>query len=275
VTGTVGRGRDSRFDAGIFGNSHALLLDPSRLSPATRLRFVQLTTLGSTPREQMALIRYFLRRHADAKALVLAADRFWCMHDPALPNTMAPPGYSFPYWLFGDSRLRYVAHMLSARPFGLMRRRILLAMGRLAPIDPAGTAAYPASWDFAHAVQAPPEPRVPWDGSPIPTDFPAIDRLGALLATLPLDVAVVVAMPPLYYELLPGPGTRQAAELASCKDRLARAVEGQRRRGAFLDFLVDSPLSRERANFFDKQHMGEAVARAMEVRIAQALNASR
>ena len=74
VTSIAGRGRDARFDAAIFGNSHALLLDPTRLSPATGLRFVQLTTLGSGPREQIALMRYFLRRHADVKALVIAAD---------------------------------------------------------------------------------------------------------------------------------------------------------------------------------------------------------
>jgi hypothetical protein len=273
MTSTVGRGRDGRFDAGIFGNSHGLLLDPVRLSPATGSHFVQLTTLGSGPREQMALIRYFVRRHPHAKALVIVVDKMWCTHDPTLPNGLQPPSYRFPYWLFGESRLRYLAHMVSTRPFRLMRRRVLFAMGRLAPIDPAGVAAYPANWDFAHEPDAIPEPGVPLNGARIPTDFPAVDRLAALLAALPRDVAVALVMPPVYSGLLPGPETYQAAALAACKERLARAVGDHR--GGFLDFLVDSPLSRERANFFDLQHMRENVARAMEPRIAATLNVAR
>jgi hypothetical protein len=64
-TGTAGRGRDPRFNAAILGNSHGLLIDPARLSAATGLSFVQLTTLGTGPREHMELMAYFLRRHAD------------------------------------------------------------------------------------------------------------------------------------------------------------------------------------------------------------------
>lgn len=274
LTGTVGRGRDPRFNAGIFGNSHGLLLDPARLSPATGLQFVQLTTLGSGPREQLALIRYFLRRHADVKAIVVAVDPMWCTHDPALPNNLVPPDYRFPDWLFGRSRLRYLANMLSTRPLRLMRRRILLAMGRLAPIDPMGVAAYPAYWDFAHEPDAIRDPDLPLTWGQISTDFPAIDRLEALTASLSPSVAVVVVMPPIYAGLLHGPDTYQGAELAACKARFAAAL-ARGHRGAFLDFLVDSPLSRERANFFDLQHMREPVARAIEPRIADALNAAR
>jgi hypothetical protein len=273
VTGTVGRGRDPRFDAAIFGNSHGLLLDPARLSPATGLHFVQLTTLGSGPREQMTLVRYFLRRHADASAIVLAADQTWCMHDPALTNPLTPSSYRFPDWLFGESRVHYLANMLSPRPFGLVRRRILLAMGRLAPIDPAGVAAYPANWGGAppDAIRARGDP-LNGSATQVSTAFPAIDRLETLLVAVPDHVGVVVAMPPLYSGLLPDPDTRQAVELTACKVRLARAVAGPR--GAFLDFLVDSALSRDRANFLDLHHMREPVARAMEAQIAAALNGS-
>jgi hypothetical protein len=276
LTATVGRGRDARFDAAVFGNSHGLLLDPARLSPATGLHFVQLTTLGSGPREQMTLIRYFLWRHASARAIVLAADQTWCTHDPGLTNSLQPSGYRFPAWLFGESRVRYLANMLSPRPFGLVRRRILLAMGRLAPVDPAGVAAYPANWRDVREADAVRERGEPLNGSPtqVRTTFPAIDQLEALLATVADRVAVVVAMPPLYVGLLPDLETRQAAELAACKARLARAV-ARRRGGGFLDFLVDSPLSRDRENFLGLHHMREPVARAMEVRIVDALNGPR
>jgi hypothetical protein len=271
LTGTVGRGRDPRFDAGIFGNSHGLLLDPARLSPGTGLRFIQLTILGAGPREQLALMRYFLRRHSDTKAIVIAMDEMWCTHDPAMPNGLEPPDYRFPYWLFGRSRLGYLAHMLSTRPFGLMGRRLLFAMGRRASIDPAGVAAYPKSWDLAQAVDAIRYPDMPLDGAQISHDFPAIDRLEALMVNLSHAASVVVVMPPVYSGLLHDADSRQGAELAACKARIADAL-ARRPRGAFLDFLVDSPLSRDRANFFDLHHMMPNVARAIEAHIVDALN---
>ena len=277
LTGTVGRGRDPRFNAGIFRQfARSSCSIRARLSPATGLQFVQLTTLGSGPREQLALIRYFLRRHADVKAIVIAVDRMWCTHDPALPNNLVPPDYRFPDWLFGRSRLRYLANMLArTRPVRLMRRRILLAMGRLAPIDPIGVAAYPAYWDFAHEPDAIRDPDLPLSWGQISTDFPAIDRLEALTASLSPSVAVVVVMPPIYAGLLHGPDTYQGAELAACKARFAGAL-ARRRQRAFVDFLVDSPASsRVRADFFDLQHAREPVARAMEPSIAAALNAAR
>jgi hypothetical protein len=237
---------------------------------------VQLTTLGAGPREQMVLIHYFLRRHSDASTLVLVADEAWCTHDAALPNLWRNDDYSFPFWLFGDDRLRYLANMLSTRSFGLMRRRVLFAMGRLAPVDPMGVAAYPTNWDFAHVVKPTRAPGVPLNGSPtqISIEFPAVDQLEALLAATRPEIAVVVAMPPIFYRLLPDPQTVQYVELANCKERLARAV-ARRQRGAFLDFLVDSPLSRQESSFLDRHHMNENVARAMEVRIAETLNGVR
>jgi len=272
MTNAVGRGRDPRFDAGIFGNSHGLLIDPARLSPATGLHFVQLTVLGAGPREQLALMRYFVRRHAYVGAIVLIADQTWCTHDPALPNPWALAGYDFPYWLFGNSRWRYLAHMLSIRPWGLIRRRVLFAEGRVVPLDPAGVAEYPKSWNLALAVDMPREPDFPLNAAQISTQWPAIDRLEGLMARLPRAVEIVVVMAPIYAGLLHGPDTRQGAELAACKVRLAGALA---RRGAFLDFLVDSPLSRERANFLDLHHMTPIVARAIEPRIVEAVNNAR
>jgi hypothetical protein len=71
--------------------------------------------------------------------------------------------------------------------------------------------------------------------------------------------------------LLPDPQTVRSVELATCKARLAAAV-ARRQRGAFIDFLVDSPLSRNESNFLDLHHMRENVARAIEARIVEALD---
>jgi len=276
LTNVVGRARDPRFDAGIFGNSHGLLLNPSRLSAASGLSFVQLATVNSGPREQLTVLRYFLRRHSRVRAIVLAADRFWCTHDPTLPE-IPFVGYRFPYWLYSDDRLEYLANMLSTRPFRLFGRRILLGVGKIAPIDPVGESHYPPEWDhrprpdnFLERVH---RTTIVAPG-PIDTSFPAMDRLNELLAAVPDDVAVIVVLPPLYYRLLPDEGTVEAAELDRCKERLAQAA-ARFPRGAFVDLLTESPLSRDRANFVDFDHMRDHVARQIEERIAQALHSAR
>ncbi len=276
-TGAASRGRDPRFDAAIFGNSHALLLSPPRLSAATGLSFVQLTTLGAGAHDQMTLIRYFLRRHANPRAIVIAADSAWCTHDLALPGPANEnPVYAFPDWLFGESRLVYLANMLSGRPMFLLRRRILLGLGRVAPVDPEGHSDYPPAWDFGYRNRhLPDHVGVPLSATvTVDPQFPAVDRFAELLATTSDRVAVVVVMPPLFYRMLPSAGTKEAAELALCKQRLAGVV-GRRSHAAFIDFLVDSPLSRERSNFMDPDHMAASAARAIEQRIAAALDAPR
>jgi hypothetical protein len=276
-TSVAGRARDPQFDSAIFGNSHGLLLDPSRLSAASGLSFVQLTTLASGPREQLTVMRYFLRRHSRVRAIVLAADMTWCTHDPTLPE-VPYAGYSFPYWLYSGNRLEYLAHMLSTRPFRLIGRRILIGMGSVQPANPAGNASYPAQWDFRarHDDVFPDrgEETATVAAAPRDTSFPAPDRLNDLLSAVPDDVAVVVVLPPIYYRWLPTNGTSEAAEFALCKQRLAQAV-AYRSRGGFVDFLTDSPLSRDRENFADLDHMRENVALMIEDRIVQSLRAAR
>ena len=65
-TANASRGRDPQFNAAVFGNSTGQLLKPAELSQATGARFVQLTVPGTGPREQIALLRWFVRHHPRA-----------------------------------------------------------------------------------------------------------------------------------------------------------------------------------------------------------------
>jgi hypothetical protein len=269
-TNIASRARDPRFNAAIFGNSHGQLLDPARLSPATGLDFIQLYALGSGPREQMLIMRYFLRRHPHVRAIVLAADRSWCTHDPRLPREVGVT--PFPTWLYSESRIEYLENVLSARMIPIMRQRVLLALGKLSPIDPVGYSDYEIgrTWSFKPVIPKPsaaasPPPTVTPD-----TSFPAIDAFTRLTSTLPAETSVVIVMPPFFYTILPPPGSQAAVELALCKGRLARLAESHGH-GAFIDLLIDSPMSRDPANFMDHDHVRAAVARVMEERIAAAL----
>src|SRR5215210_6947746 len=107
-TANASRARDPQFDSAVIGNSTGQLVKPSELSQLTGARFVQLTTPGTGPREQLAMMAYFVRHHPRIRALAITADAGWCLRDPALPLQ-----HPFPFWLYGESKLDYFSHMFS------------------------------------------------------------------------------------------------------------------------------------------------------------------
>jgi hypothetical protein len=263
-TGNASRGREPRFNAAIFGNSRAQLLDPAKLSEATGLSFVQLTTPGSGPKEQMTIMRYFLRHHSGAEAMVLGVDDRWCDHDPSVPVN-----FPFPFWLYrGDPE--YFAHLLNTRAFNDAQTRIKLAMGLVPPADPRGYVDYETGhvWNFHPPIT--PDIGTAAPAMPANTYFPALEAFDVFLSELPPQTKFVIMMPPVYHTMLPRPGTHAAADLHACKAELARRLG--RRGSAFLDYLVDGPTSRDPENFMDPGHYRLNIARLIEVRIASALD---
>jgi hypothetical protein len=263
-TASASRGRDPRFNAAIFGNSRAQMLDPAKLSVATGLSFVSLTTPGSGPREQIAVIRYFLGYHREAEAMVFGIDESWCGHDPALPLM-----FPFPFWLYRDD-LEYFVRLLNTRTFNAGRSRIKLAMGLLAPTDPRGFADYETGrpWSFHPPLTSAVGTAVTAARS-ADTYFPALEALDALLSELPPQTKFLIMMPPVYRTVLPRSGTQTAADLDACKAGLAARLGSQGI--AFLDYLTDGPISRDPENFMDPVHYRLNVAHLIETGIVDAL----
>jgi hypothetical protein len=265
-TANASRGRDPQFNAAVFGNSRGQLLDPQKLSAATGLSFVQLTTPGSGPKEHITLMRYFLRHHPGVEAIVLSVDERWCGHDPSLPVI-----FPFPFWLYrGD--IEYLAHLLSTRAITSARNRIKLARGLVTPTDPRGYIDYESgrARNFHPAAAA--DTGAPVPAKPVDTSFPALAGLDDVLAGLPSQTGFVIVMPPVYRAMLPRPGTQIAADLPACKAALADRLVGRPRSG-FLDYLVDGPIGRDPDNFMDREHYRMNIARLIEARIVAVLGA--
>jgi hypothetical protein len=260
-TADVSRGRDQRFNAAVVGNSHGQLLDPARLSAGSGFRFVQLTMPGTGPREQMTVLRWFLRHHAGRGVVVLVSDSSWCTQDGSLPIE-----HPFPFWLYARSNATYAAHLLQTRTVRYGWRRILIALGLRTATDPAGYWDYELGrvWAFAPQAAAP----TPSALAPRPPlrDFPAIASLGRLLASA--KVTLLILFPPVFVTELPQQGSADADLMAECKGAFAQLAEEQ---GAFLDFLQDSKFARDPKNFMDATHYRGNVAREMESRIVAEL----
>jgi len=266
-TANVSLGRSRNFDAAIFGNSHGQLIDPARLTQQTGRSFVQLAIPGADAPEQLAMVHWFIRHHARIGALVVAADARWCVPDPR-------PWNWFPFWLYGDSDARYLINLLSTRAGGAAVRRIKYALRLVKPSDPRGYDDYERGIGPGYTFDFPTPPPPPaFDTSrvdPAAYSFPAIDRLAAELAAAPADTPVVILFPPEYYSRLPRDAAA-ASQIAACKARLARIASGAPRRG-FLDYFLDSALTRDSGNFDDLDHYRARVARRLEADIAGILN---
>jgi len=264
-TANASRARDPNFDSAIIGNSTGQLIKPSELSRLTGLSFVQLTVPGTGPREQLAVMDYFLRKHAKVGALVIVTDASWCLRDPALPQQ-----HPFPYWLYGESDLDFLGRLFSARALTLTWRRILVGLGLRQRSEPDGF------WDYENNGPREFQPViVPRDdGGPAPAtvseEFPGVALLDAAIRKLPADVPVVLLVPPAYYTMLPKAGSLAAAEEQACNAALRNVVAG-RPHSNFIDFRVDNALTRDRANFMDFGHYRAPIARRMEQGIAESI----
>jgi hypothetical protein len=264
-TATASRARDANFDSAIIGNSTALLLDPVALSQATGLRFVQLSLVGAGPREQFAALDFFLRGHPHVGALVVAADPSWCAHD------RAAPWEAFPYWLYGESSLRYAARLITWPAIEHAFRRLSIGLGRLKRMDPTGAFNSDDVWppgEF-HEANRPkdPPPAATLAGRGV---FPEVSLLGGVIKKLPVSVAVVLAVPPTLSTTVAQPGTVAAAEREACDAALRRIVTG-RPHSNFINYRIDNAMTRDRANFVDFIHYRPNVAAKMVEGIAASI----
>ena len=262
-TAVASLARDANFNSAIIGNSTALMLDPVELSRATGRRFVQLAVTGASPREQFAVLDFFLRHHPRAGALVVVTDPSWCAHD------RAAPWYGFPYWLYEQGSLGYAARLISWPAIEHAFQRLSIGLGLRQRMDPTGT--FKDIWppgEF-HAANRPkdPPPAATIAGRDV---FPEVAALDEVIKKLPVDVAVVLVVPPTFYTTVPQPGTVVAAEREACNAALSHIVAG-RPYGNFINYRIDNAMTRDRANFVDFIHYRPSLAARMAEGIAASI----
>jgi hypothetical protein len=256
-TADASRGRAVRFNAAVIGNSTAQRLDPYRLSHESDFRFTQLSIPKLGPEEQLVLMRWVISHHPNYGALVIVADPVWCSPDPNRPLD-----YPFPFWLYSNN-LDYLANVLSSKAIDRAAWRIQIALGLEQPVDLVGFTDYLRGGE--RPFSDPPAPVMPeaLGEGPWAPGLPWVDRLRAFLGTVPQSVRVLVVVPPIYYTVLPRPGSRQAGVIDTCKAALRRTV-ADRPRGAFLDFRVDLAGTHDPTDFVDLVHYREKLAHQVE-----------
>lgn len=276
-TAAASRGRDPAFSGAIIGNSHVQLVSPERLAALTGIPFVQLSIPATRPKEQLALIDWFLRHHPGgaARALVIGTDEYWCTGDPDLP--VAQP---FPFWLLSRSPAEYLGGLVRYNVLEELPRRLgFLLAKRPERARPDGYWDYEPTYDRLGQANDPRliadrDRRWPDDAVANRTGrYPAAERLAGVLAALPADLRVVLLHPPIYAAGLSPPGTPRAQEEARCKAVFAALARG-RPGTKVVDWRVERPETRDPALFFDQTHYRRALAQRLEADIAAALHSA-
>lgn len=265
-TAAASRARDPTFESAVIGNSTAQMLNPGDLSRATGLRFVQLYLTGGSPREQLAVLDFFLRNHQRVGALVIVTDPFWCTHERADPR----PG-DFPYWLYGNSSLAYAARLTSWPAIEHVSQRISIGLGMRKRNDPDGFFSYEDIWlpGVFREINRPrdPKPAATAAGRGI---FPEISSLDDVVKQLPAHVSVVLIVPPTFHTTVAKPGTPAAVERDACNAALQRIVAG-RPHSNFLNYRVENALTSDPENFADFIHYRPIIAARMVEGIAESI----
>ena len=260
------RARDPNFNAAILGNSTAQMIDPATLSRATGLRFVQLYMTGASPREQLAVLDFFLRNHRQVGALVVAADPGWCVH--ARPMEEGAP---FPYWLYDKSVVTYAVRLISWQAIEQAFQRLSIGLGWRPRMNPDGFVSYEDIWPPGQfkEIGSPRDP-VPVASSEMRAIFPEVAVLADIVRKLPADAPVVIIVPPTFAATVPKPRTDVALERSACDAALKGIVAG-RPRSNFISYRVDNALTRDRDNFVDFIHYRPKLAGAIEQGIVASL----
>jgi hypothetical protein len=267
VTANASRARDPRFVAAILGNSHVQALRPDRLGDLAGLSFAALVMPGSRPRDQIAVLEWYLaRRGAQAKALVLGLDAWWCTDDPALPTS----GH-FPDWLYSPRLADYLKGMIRYRVLEEAAAHLGYRLGLERPVRADGFDDYePVYLSLGAGDAAAVRTKLARPiGLVVPNRsgrFPSVERLRSALAALPAETALVLLWPPVFPTGLPAPGSPEHGAWFGCRAAiadLARSIRSAR----IVDWTT-RPEAADPGHFFNHDHYKDSLARWVERSIA-------
>jgi hypothetical protein len=242
---------------------------------ATGLHLVSLAAQGAQPKQQIAMMNYFLDHHSHPHTLILGLDISWCLDSLLEPQP-------FPYWLYGRSTLGYLRGLFRATNFKYLSDRIAVLLGLVQPSSPDGGDVAHTRDGFFHRLgrdapavvhaklQINRETEASYNRS---GQFAAAPLLKSFFARLPATTRIFLVWPPVFINALPIPHTHAEELMKSCH-RTYEAIAQERHRTAVVDWVVDRPEVHDEQNFFDALHWRRGLGRLVETDIIETILAT-
>lgn len=260
--------RSARFDSAIIGSSTLRLLDPDRLDEASGAKFVNLAMNSATAYEQMRIHALFLRHHPDARAVIIGIDDSWCRRESTVERYTFR---EFPQWMYDENPWNDLRYMFNDKALENTVRLLELLAGKRAPkyeangyrdftldfgtYDPRAVAArlYPNGRPAARRI-----PDIPPQGQHPQWQFASHALLSEMLERTPPGTRTLLVFVPFHGDYL----ARSEALYRECKARVL-AIAADHKVTA-IDYMRESPITREDDNYWDPLHYRAAVARIIE-----------
>jgi hypothetical protein len=254
--------RKSAYDSAALGSSTVELLDPVDLNTLFGGSFVNLSIWGGSAWEQNLAGQLFARHHPFARTIILGIDSYWC--GGGIQPRMSPN--QFQEWMYRETspadipRLFHMAALWDSwEQLDYIRhlRKSAAAVDGFEDI-------------FAHNEYSLKRARERIYGTPEPKPIPVIDQaevatlsknhpypnhvyLPEILDALPLSTAKILYFVPLHIYGLNSAGTDTVAMYEGCKSSIVEIAK-RYRNILVLDFMIDSPMTRDDQNFWDRAH---------------------
>lgn len=264
----VTRAMDATFNSAVVGNSTSIPLQPESLDSLTGLKFVSLSMSGSGPLAAIAVARFFLRRHANAKTIVVAMDDGWCSD---IVDTRE--GHPFPFWLYQTDFQYWIGLFTNAS------KELLISAfdgpergsNRLDGYHPYDALFRANGYDDIEYIKSLlDKPKRPTDARyGAPYHFYPPKLLKALIDEAP-NASFVLFWTPRYVSIIPQPNSTAAGADAACKAAVGN-IFPDRPNVAIVDWSEERPENADPANFYETNHYRDSLARIIEIEIAAAL----
>lgn len=264
--------RSTRFDSAVFGTSSSRLLRPAVLDATLGGHFANLAMNAATAWEQAQMLQLFARSHPATRTVIVGLDTMWCAERPERSS-----GRPFPAWMYEGSPwagYRQMANLYAVQEaasqlwvmLGLKRRRYGLDgyTDFLPPESQYDTARVDAAFARWAAVTTVPARQ---NGRYL---FPALPMLHAALDLLPAATRKLLVFTPSQAGQLGAPGSDLAGLLAACKHDVAALAAGIPNT-VVVDFMVPSPITLDRVNYWDPVHYRVPVADRIMADLAEAV----
>ena len=253
--------RSPRFDSVVLGTSTSRLLRPEVLDATLGGRFANLAMNSATAWEQLQLLQVFVAAHPRPATVLVGLDDSWCRLGEQLERNARP----FPDWMYEPSRWPGYGRMFNLYALQESASELWTMLGLKRPrygldgytsfvppeadYDTAKVDATFAAWGY------PPN-------DPAPATIPpqhAIALLAPALRLLPPPTRKLLFFTPDSLEQQGQPGTVTARKWAACKQAVVREVAGIAN-VTVADFMIPSPITRDRAHYWDPIHYRVPVA---------------
>ena len=276
--------RDPRFDSFVLGTSTTRMLEPRHLDTRLGGRFANLSMNSATAYEQSRLHELIVKARAGSRlrTLLIGIDISWCR---VAQSVQRYTFRHFPEWLYDESPFNDYLHIFNAETLEQAAKQVQYWRGHLEPkYQSDGYKSFlpdPSEYDLERArtnIYGQPLPKSKPDGRPMSAElnresatwqYPSHALLKAMLHNTPRATQVILMIVPYHWFHQAVTGTKDGARWHECKRRIAQLASA--RPGALLlDFMIDSPLTRNDENYWDKLHFGARTAAQIVDEIASA-----